>query len=68
MVKFESHMLFTFSRVVRSSRLNVNNRADWVIFVAILRISPYSNLTLFYPSKRCSKRSAKLLMNTSNIP
>ena len=51
---------------LRTARLSVNNRAGWVIFVATLRISPYSNLTLFYTSKRCSKRSAKLLMNTSN--
>ena len=35
----------------------------------LCRYSPYkySNLTLFYPSKRCSKRSAKLSMNTSTV-
>ena len=50
---------------------NINNRADWVICIAILRISPNSNVTLFDPSKRCSKRYSKrsvtLLINTPNI-
>ena len=60
----QSALLFTFSPELRATRMNVNNRADWVIFVAVLRISP---LTLFYPSKLCSKRSAKLWRKTSII-
>ena len=53
-------------RIVTSDK----NRADWVIFVAIqiiLRTRPYSGLTLFCPSKRCSGWCPELLMNTSSL-